>query len=204
MPRFKFVGHARGWLLATLLVVNSLPAQSAPKDSPFLPPANAAPAATNVNAPYSLTGMTVVGKNTLVGIMRTSDKRSFWIQVGKTVGDLTAISYDASKDQAVIRANGKLQTLTMKKSAVVSGPPVTSVIPQPVTAAGPAAAVTQPPVDVPTAPMSVQEEKEMEARMLVTDLLEIGQRQRKAYEEAQRQAAARKAGQATPADSSKR
>lgn len=202
MPRSLSVALSWAGLLVPILAGDCLRAQSAPKDSPFLPPANAAPATSNATAPYSLAGMTVLGKDTLVGVTRTSDKRSFWVPVGKTVGEVTVVSYDTTKDQAVIRANGQLQTLTMKKSAVVPGLPATPPVAQPV-ATAPATAATPPPVDVPTAPMSVQEEKEMEARMLVTDLLEIGQRQRKAYEEAQRQAAAREAAK-TPAAASKR
>jgi len=47
-------------------------------------------------------------------------------------------------------------------------------------------------VAIPPPPANSQEEKETEARMLVTDLLEIGQEQRRAYEAAQREAAAKK------------
>lgn len=192
MPRFISVN--RTWVLPLLAVLAVTPLEAQSSANPFLPPSSAAPSAANANAPYSLTGMTVVGKDTLLGITRTSDKRSVWVPVGKSVGEITAISYDPQKDQAVIRVNDRLETVTMKKSAVVTGAPATNVSPA-VPTPSPSAAL-QPPVDVPTTPMSAQEEKEMEARMLVTDLLEIGQRQRKAYEEAQRQAAARNAGKA--------
>ena len=47
------------------------------------------------------------------------------------------------------------------------------------------------PVAKPEAPATpeVQQKQETEARMLVSDLLEIGMAQRKAYEDAQRRAA---------------
>jgi hypothetical protein len=170
-------------------------AQALPKSSPFLPPAAAPGAAQSGPGAYEFVGMTTLGDQTLLGINRQQDKRSFWIPVGKTVGDITAVSYDPKTDRAVIRADGQTITLILRKGGVLPGIAAT-VAPTPaplVVANGPT------PVTVPTRPLSVQEEKEMEARMLVTDLLEIGQQQRKAYEEAQRQAAARaKAGQPSP------
>lgn len=171
-------------------------AQNASKDSPFLPPSSAAPAGQASSAGYALTGMTVVGKDTLLSVTNQTDKRSVWVAVGKTVGDITAVSYDAAAEKAVVRAGGQNYTLVLKKGAVLPGPAVTFTPPTPgVTAAAPQPA--PPPVEVPQGNLSPQEEKEMEARMLVTDLLEIGQQQRKAYAEAQRQAAA-KGGGPTP------
>lgn len=169
-------------------------AQSLPAASPFLPAASAGAAAASGPGAYEFVGMTTLGDQTLVGLNRQQDKRSFWIPVGKTVGEITAVSYDPKTDQVVIRAEGQTLTLTLRKGGVLPG------------VAAAAASISQPapiglptPVTVPTRPLSTQEEKEMEARMLVTDLLEIGQQQRKAYEEAQRQAAARaKAGQPAP------
>lgn len=177
-------------------------ASSLPEQSPFLPPpAAAAPAAGEAAAGYQLSGMTVVGKDTLLSITRESDKRSTWIVVGQTLGEVTAVSYDPAKDQAVIRTGGKEHTLTMRRSAVVAAA-VSPLIPPNAAAvlasiqASPTPAAEPAPVTMP--PLSLQEEKEMEARMLVTDLLEIGQRQRKAYAEAQRQAALKAAEAARP------
>lgn len=169
-------------------------AQNASKDSPFLPPSSAAPAGQAASAGYALTGMTVVGKDTLLSVTNQSDKRSTWVAVGKTVGDITAISYDAAEEKAVIRAGGQNYTLVLKKGAVLPGPAVSF---SPPVSQAPAAAPPPTPaaVEVPQGNLSAQEEKEMEARMLVTDLLEIGQQQRKAYAEAQRQAAAKGANQ---------
>jgi hypothetical protein len=137
--------------------------------------------------------MSVAGKATLLSITRVRDKRSIWVPVGKSSGEITAISYDPKTDQATIRADGKVLTLTMRKSAVVSGPQASQLRPQPPSAVPVSTrpGVPVPPVAIPPPPANAQEEKETEARMLVTDLLEIGQEQRKAYEEAQRQAAAK-------------
>ncbi len=178
--------------LTLMTIASVLDAQTPIKESPFLPPANSGTPATPGATAYELTGMSVAGKATLLSITRVRDKRSVWVPVGKSSGEITAISYDPKTDQATIRAEGKVLTLTMRKSAVVSGPSVSQLQPQPSSA--PVATkqgTPAPPVAIPPPPANAQEEKETEARMLVTDLLEIGQQQRKAYEEAQRQAAAK-------------
>ncbi len=181
------------------------------QDSPFLPPASATAAKENASGGYDLVGMTAVGKDTLLSITRQSDKHSSWVAVGKTAGEITVVSYDPRSDSAVIKTATQTLTLTMRKGAVVAGPanPLPVTLPAPAaTSATAASAPALPPVVVPTQPMNQQEEKEMEARMLVTDLLEIGQQQRKAYAEAQRQAALRAADpkmpRADPAQPTKR
>jgi hypothetical protein len=50
-----------------------------------------------------------------------------------------------------------------------------------------------------TATAATEDDQAREARMLVTDLLDIGMQQRKAYEDAQKQAAAQRNGE-KPAD----
>ena len=66
--------------------------------------------------------MTVVGKNTLLSVMRRSDQRSFWVPIGKTVGEVTAVSYNPESDDAVIRVRGQLMTIVMRNAAVHSNP----------------------------------------------------------------------------------
>ncbi|HTO03849.1 MAG TPA: hypothetical protein VL069_09120 [Opitutus sp.] len=184
---YPFLRHTRilAALLPAMAVAAPAGAQTPIKDSPFLPPATAA-AATKGATPYELSGMSVAGKATLLSITRVRDKRSFWVPVGQTVGEITAVSYDPKTDQATIKAEGQLLTLSMRKSVVVNLPVSRQPAPTPAAAAQPAAL---PVVSIPPLPATEQEEKETEARMLVTDLLEIGQEQRRAYEEAQRQAA---------------
>lgn len=157
----------------------------------------------------------------MISVTRVSDKRSLWIPLGQTVGDISAVSYDALNDQAVIRAGGQTLTITLRKAAIKPGTNIVhTVAPPPMPApvasapatspsgAGPGAPVpgadpSLPPQPPPPAP-GTQAFKEQEARMLVTDLLEIGLEQRKAYEAAQREAAARgaRAAQAEPASTS--
>lgn len=175
-------------LFSILAIASS--AQSLPKESPFAGGASTAPAAAASSAAdFELVGMSVVGKTTLLGISRTSDHHSYWIPLGGSVADITAVSFNAKTDQAVIRAGGKPLTLSMRRASVVPASPADPpALPLPHLAAAPATS-TASVAPAPPAPMTVQEEKEMEARMLVTDLLEIGQEQRKAYEAAQRAAA---------------
>ena len=199
---FSSVRHVRRVVLlaGVLSLALGLRAQATIKESPFLPAPNSTNPSKTGAAAYELAGMSVAGKATLLSILRTSDKRSIWVAVGQTVGEVTAVSYDAKTDEATIRAGGKLLTLGMKKSAVVTGP-AARVPAQSVSAITLPTNVKPPqpqPVAIPAPPANVQEEKETEARMLVTDLLEIGQEQRRAYEEAQKQAAAKSGKPGTP------
>ncbi|MBS0633195.1 MAG: hypothetical protein JSS11_14890 [Verrucomicrobia bacterium] len=215
------LNFARSTLFAPLFAVALLgvPVALPAADNPFAPaPSAGGPGAGPVSDTYQLSGYVAQPKGDgMISVTRTSDKRSLWIPLGQTVGDITAVSYDALNDQAVIKAGGQTLTITLRKAVVKAG---TNIIrsaappppmPAPVAAAPasgapaapgttPAADPTLPPQPPPPAP-GTDAFKEQEARMLVTDLLEIGLEQRKAYEAAQREAAARggRAGQADPA-----
>ena len=104
---YPYLSHARILvaLLPAIALTSTAGAQTPTKDSPFLPPATAA-AATNGTTSYEFAGMSVAGKATLLSIVRTRDKRSFWVPVGQTVGEITAVSYDPKTDQATIKAEG--------------------------------------------------------------------------------------------------
>jgi hypothetical protein len=80
-----------------------------------LPPAKIQPVSSAPPTPqYDLAGMTVVGPNTLLSISRRSDRRSVWIPVGKTVGEVTALSYDPRTDRAVIEVEGRKFDIKMR------------------------------------------------------------------------------------------
>jgi hypothetical protein len=85
-------------------------------------PAPLAPARST----YELTGMSAMGATTLLSVVRLSDKRSFWVPVGKTVGEITAVSYDPATDRAVIRVNGSLQTIALRDVGSPTSPPASS------------------------------------------------------------------------------
>jgi len=86
---------------------------SAATESPFIAP-GVSPAASATEPAYDIAGVTVMGKTTLLSITRRSDGRSLWISVGKTVGEVTLVSYDADTEQAVIQIDGRPITITMR------------------------------------------------------------------------------------------
>lgn len=101
-------------------VVTPLPASSSPSAAATSTPA--APESHSTDSDYDLAGMTAVGKNTLLSIIRRSDQRSFWVPVGKTVGEVTAVSYNADADNAVIQVRGQLITIGMRNGSVYFNP----------------------------------------------------------------------------------
>ncbi|WP_148218194.1 hypothetical protein [Opitutus terrae] len=176
-------------LVASFTLALAGRAEQLPEQSPFLPPGGTPAKSTAAADGFELVGMTSFGRETLISILRQADQRSLWIPLGRTMSEITAVSYDPAKDEAVIRVGGRTLTLPMRKGSVVTG--LDTPLPAPMTL--PASAVSAPAPGAPSRPLTPTEEKEMEARMLVSDLLEIGQQQRKAYAEAQRQAAAKAA-----------
>ena len=158
------------------------------RESPFLPAGGTA-AAPAESATLQLAGISVIEPQIYVLLVDTANagkSRSRWLAVGAKVDDLAVLSCDVDKDEAVVRVGSEVKTLALRKPAGAKGGPIPGLPSQspPMPLVGPAGGV-MPQV----APLVTREEKEREARMLVSDLLEIGMRQRKAYEEAQRKAA---------------
>ncbi len=170
--------------LALLLAGLTVAAQGGelPSSSPFLPPTGRAAGAQAVST-YQLGGMMRQGADLMVSITRMSDRHSFWIPVGGTVNEVTVLSCNADREEVTIRAGGEQLTLTLRRAIVQEGG---NSVPLPVSEGS---AVATAPLPPPVGPPEVQER---EARMLVTDLLDIGQQHRKAYEEAKRKADAKK------------
>jgi len=175
-----------GAIATALLIAVSCAGSDAPprKQSPFLPPATAPAAATAEASAYEFTGVIIAGKSVMVNITDVGAKRSTWVTIGQSADGLDALSYDAKIESVVVRIASQTKTLLLKKPAVAasSGPVVATVAVAPL---------------VPLPPPSTPQEAEREARMLVSDLLEIGIQQRKAYEEAQRKAAEEAARQSS-------
>ena len=173
--------------LATGLLVRAADIELT-RESPFLP-AGATAAAPAESATLQLAGISVIEPQIYVLLVDTANaakSRSRWIAIGTKVDDLEVLSCDVNKDEAVVRVGSEVKTLALRKPAGAKNG---------ATAALPGQSFSNPLVGpaggaLPqVAPLVTREEKEREARMLVSDLLEIGMRQRKAYEEAQRKAA---------------
>jgi hypothetical protein len=218
---------ARLSLLVVLLAPGAASAQGTlPKQSPFAPSPTIAPVVAPQES-YEFAGVSLVGKRTDVIIHDKSAKKKHWIGIGDTVDGITVLRYDPNLDRVVIRVNGTEKELPLRKAATASSAmhaPVPAVhtgfnvvTPAPaVPLAGSQAAqnvqaavptytaptplpTVPPPTAAPATPQA-QARAETEARMLVSDLLEIGMAQRKAYEEAQRKSAGQSSGQTPPAE----
>ena len=188
-------------------------ARGLPKYSPFEQRGTAAaPVATNETIEFA--GVSSIGQKTDLIFYDKTAKKSHWIAKGETKEGIAVVSYDERREEAVIKVNGVQKTLPLRKTAgPVSTPrpvvntaagfnvatplpaPVPVQVPVPATATATTTSPTQTatqlstPPPAPGSPAEVQAKQETEARMLVSDLLEIGMAQRRAYEEAQRKAA---------------
>ncbi len=142
--------------------------------SPFIPAEGGAVfAAPENSSTHELVGIFGSSKQTLVGITDKATRKSIWVPVGKSADGVEVISCDAKHDRAVVKIGGVVQTLNMRSSSP-SGSGMS--IPVVANTSG-------------TVQSGMQAEQEREARMLVSDLLEIGIQQRKAYEQATKLAA---------------
>ena len=162
-------------------------------DSPFVPAANSGRAAGGSRTPqaFELAGASITSHGTEVCIYDVQAKRSRWISVGSTSDQIQVVSYNPEKDQVVIRANGVQTSLELRKTTVESLGPVGQAAAFAMPSAPALTVNPSPPAVLPFKSPEVAKQ-EREARMLVSDLLEIGIQQRKAYEEAARKAAANK------------
>jgi hypothetical protein len=202
-------------LLLAATVTAAEKSNGLPKTSPFVSASTPAGAADISAETIEFAGVSIIGQKTDLIFHDKRSKKNHWIAKGETKEGISVVSYDDVREQVQVKINGVEKTLPLRKNAKAgSGPrPVSPVqlgfnVPTPAAtnatgavdlatvtggAAGAAAANAQPaaanpPPPAPTTPESITRQ-ETEARMLVSDLLEIGMAQRKAYEEAQRKAA---------------
>lgn len=186
-----------------------------PKKSPFELRGGAAAPTAAANETIEFAGVSSIGKKTDLIFYDKTAKKSHWIAKGETKEGIEVLNYDAVRDEAVVKINGVTKTLALRKGGgpsgvartIASSPvgfntvapaaepgPVPVQVPVPnastTTAVAPTAeAAASPTPAAPATPAEIQTRQETEARMLVSDLLEIGMAQRRAYEEAQRKAA---------------
>lgn len=187
-------------------------AQAPAISNPFSAPAASPGAAATTHDGIEFAGMSEIGKEVHFVFVDKTAKKTRWVKEGETTEGISIVRYDSRVEQVTIRYNGAEKTLSMRKAAgtprtpghVVAPmtPAAGFAVPSPVPLPMPAAPQPAPVADntaqagalvalpAPTTPQTPQAKAETEARMLVSDLLEIGMAQRKAYEEAQRKAAA--------------
>ncbi|HEY1849370.1 MAG TPA: hypothetical protein VGG37_09195, partial [Opitutaceae bacterium] len=135
-----------------------------------------------------LAGSSSQGSRIDVCIYERDHKHSQWIPVGGFVDGIRVVSYDSAKDTAVVIVSGTRRELTMRRATagVPSGAfqqarPIGPVPAAPIASAPRASGAPE------TTTAAAQDQRE--ARMLVSDLLEIGAQQRKAYQEAKQREA---------------
>jgi hypothetical protein len=165
-------------------------------NSPFMPSGGAAAAASGPGEAYELAGSSVEGSNVSVCIFERQAKHSQWIPVGGIADGIHVISYDAQHDKVVVAIAGSIRELGMRKATVASqgAPSIARAAPAP--GSEPVASTVQVASGSP-APARTAVEEQREARMLVSDLLEIGVQQRKAYQDAKQKAASEPPAQPT-------
>jgi hypothetical protein len=188
-----------------------------PKSSPFMS-ANAPAAANAPGETIEFAAVRTIGKRTEVDLYDTQGKKNHWIPLGGTADGMTVVNYDVRRDQVTATIGGVNKLLTLRRTrgtaagnaavttqaAMSFATPDTTFVqkmppPAPEVTATPAAAAPAADANATTAapattpvqpavPLTIARQEE-EARMLVSDLLEIGMAQRKAYEEKQKKAA---------------
>lgn len=203
-------------LAVLALATGAVAADTLPKGSPFLPAGSAAAAAIAPGEMIEFAAVRTIGQTTEIDLYDTQGKKNHWIAVGASAEGMTVVSYDARRDQVVAKIGGMDKLLPLRKTKgnargpapIVAASPAMNfalppAAPDPVpapspagyggatspadgSAAAPAPAASPAPSPAPTVPLTIARQEE-EARMLVSDLLEIGMAQRKAYEEKQRQ-----------------
>jgi hypothetical protein len=147
--------------------------------SPFMPSGSAAAGANGPAPAYELAGSSVDGSDVSVCVFERQSKHSQWISVGETVNGIQVISFDPAHDRAEVSISGERKELSMRATSVAA---TTGAVPN----ATNFAVSTDPAV--PSTPEAIAHDQR-EARMLVSDLLEIGVQQRKAYQDAKQKAA---------------
>ena len=198
MPR-----HFRFLLLAALLAptLGAFAADALTQVSPFLPPAGSSMPESTTRDVLEFAGVSTVQKQTIVSIFNTQEKRGRWIPVGSTAEGIEVISYDANRDQVVVRNGGQVKVLALRQPNRVANSGFAAAPAAPFATPAPTLAPT--PTPTPVAPIEKKPltlaQQEEEARMFVADMLDIGMQSRKAYEEAQKKAAADKAAGVAPA-----
>ena len=159
-------------------------------NSPFMPSGSAASAGAGPAEAFELAGSSVQGSNVSVCIFERQAKHSQWIPVGGIADGIHVIGFDALHDKVVVGIGGTIKELSMRKATVASmgATPVPRAAP-PMGDPVPAPAQVSSSAPAPAGPVASPAQQQREARMLVSDLLEIGVQQRRAYQDAKQKAA---------------
>lgn len=192
--------------LGTVLIFGSLPARGGDEntlfDRPGPPTAAPASAGDAELGALQLSGISTLGGKSMFNFIDPRSNRSFWVVLHGTTNGFSVESYDESTVTVVVSRQGQSRSLKLRQ-AQITAMPVAAGAPRVPPVGVPARTTTGPaPAVIRTAdggeivnPKTPQEiaQAETEARMMVSDLLEISMQERarqKALREAQQKQAA--------------
>jgi len=176
--------------------------------SPFIP-ASVVPEGAGGNAlsGLELTGILSVGGKLQFSVRDTGTGRSVWLGIGETQDGLTVRSYEEGSGSVVIEGRGSSRSLVLREARVATAQPVPIAVmpsqPGPIVVmpSQPQGGGTPKPVVlIPATPPGqllagpaqpkTTAQAERDARLLVSDLMEISIQERKRYEERMKRQAA--------------
>ncbi len=167
------------------LALAQMKGPAAPAKAPAAPaPAKPAPAG---DSRYELDGILVLDQPTVL-IADLEKENARWLKIGDTFGELQVVSVDQKNNTVLVKISGASKTLPLKKATIGTSVAITAGTDtsnpgQP--ASGEAVAATAAEPQTPQGPATLEERQAKEAREFVSDLLEIGIQQRRAWEEKQ-------------------
>ena len=159
----------------------SVTAQDLGEDSPFLPPDSGkvapppvVPVTTLANLEFS--GVMSFGQQTLVSVHDLQSDKSVWIAVGDEAEGVRVVNYDPTAKEVTVLSAGVTRKLKLREAQLAGGMLIRPL----------------PTLEQEYGRPLTVEEEETEARMLVSDLLEIGMKERERQRELRKQAASGK------------
>ncbi len=207
----RFPHSASIRLVATLVVCAwlsgaGLGAEDAPSDNPFQRAGIVSnPAASSGDADLDalqFSGLSSIGDQRSFNFTDQRTHKSFWVPMGGAENGVSIVSYDEQNEQVTVRRGRVQKPLSLRKAVLVAATSGSAMPPR----AGPSFTVANNPpphppgsgvdeIKNPKTPAEVKQ-AEYEARMLVSDLLDISM---KAREEQRKLREARERGQGTRA-----
>jgi hypothetical protein len=143
--------------------------------SPFLPPDSGRPAAPAAPAPtlanLQFASVLSFGRETLISVYDVRTNEGVWIPVGGEADGIRVITYDPENEEVTILSAGVTARLKLREASFATGGMIRSL----------------PTLEQEYGRPLTVEEQETEARMLVSDLLEIGMKERERQRALRRQ-----------------
>jgi hypothetical protein len=159
----------RFWLVATVLSVGCVYHLGAEQNenSPFLPPDSgqpeppSAPVSTLANLQFA--SVMSFGSDVLISVFDLQTRIGVWIPVGGEAEGIRVVTYDPDKEEVTVLSLGITGRLTLREAKNLGRGMITAL----------------PTMEQEYGRPLTEKEQEFEARMLVSDLLEIGMEERK-------------------------